>query len=621
MRKYLLPSFLVLLDILIFLAGIYLAVVIRLAGLDEPFNRYSTTVFVNMPIFLAFFLVYNVFFRLYNREWRFVDLKEIIIIIGANFLSAITAWGFMAYTGQTLPRTIYILGFFLVAAGVAGSRLALRFYLSNFYEKLDKPAQSQEKKRVMIIGAGSAGSILLRGIEHNHKVPREVLAFVDDDPAKKGVYLNNVKIYGGRECIPQLVKELKLDEIFIALPSITPRDLRTVLQTCNNTNCKTFVMPSYFCGLEATRIDPSAMRPLRVEDLLARDPVDVDLRKFGAYLQGQKVLVTGAGGSIGSELCRQIIQAEPSQLILLGRGENSIYEIYHELIECFPPARIYPVIMNVANKDGLREVFQAYKPDVVFHAAAHKHVPLMEGQPEEAVLNNVFGTWGLAELAGEYGVKHFVMISTDKAVNPTSVMGATKRTAEKICQALNKKYSQTIYVAVRFGNVLGSRGSVVPLFRKQIAAGGPVTITDPRITRYFMTIPEASKLVIQAGSIGQGGEVFVLDMGEPVRIQDLAEHMIHLAGYEPNVDIEIKYTGLRPGEKLYEELFLDGEGLRPSPYPKISCAILHDEDPEALLELLQQFSGCKTEEEYIAQLQKIVHNYHPNHFDAEEVRA
>jgi FlaA1/EpsC-like NDP-sugar epimerase len=349
-----------------------------------------------------------------------------------------------------------------------------------------------------------------------------------------------------------------------------------------------------------------------VEDLLHRDPVTLDIDNIAAYLTGKRVMVTGAGGSIGSELCRQVMKMNPQTLYMLGRGENSIYEINQELRESYDPAKLVPIISNVVNRKVLAEVFASYKPQVVFHAAAHKHVPLMEAQPREAVMNNVWGSWNVGELAGENGAEAFVMISTDKAVNPTSVMGATKRVGEKIMQSLNNKYA-THYMAVRFGNVLGSRGSVVPLFKKQIAKGGPVTVTDPEMKRYFMTIPEATSLVIQAGSMGKGGEVFVLDMGEPVKIVDLARNLIHLAGQD-EASIEIKFTGLRPGEKLFEELLTDEEGTLKTTHKKIFQAMLIAEDPDILRAKIEKVIAAEDEMDIIEQLKNIIPTYTPNHF-------
>jgi FlaA1/EpsC-like NDP-sugar epimerase len=356
------------------------------------------------------------------------------------------------------------------------------------------------------------------------------------------------------------------------------------------------------------------LRPLAIEDLLDREPIQLDVEKIGGYLKGKTVLVTGAGGSIGSEICRQVLKLYPRQLILLGRGENSIYEINQELSQDCPPGVLHPVIINVACRESLERVFEVFHPQVVFHAAAHKHVPLMEHQPREAIYNNVVGSYNVAGLAGEYHVERFVLISTDKAVNPTSVMGATKRVTEMIMQALNKKYPDTTYVAVRFGNVLGSRGSVVPLFKKQIAAGGPVTVTDPEMKRYFMTIPEASQLVLEAAALGKGGEVFVLDMGKPVKILDLARNMIRLSGLEPDKDIKIKYTGLRPGEKLFEELLTAEEGTVATQNKKIYQAIIKDQDPAVLRPKLHELVRCMDTDQCIKLLQDIIPTYKPNHF-------
>ena len=442
------------------------------------------------------------------------------------------------------------------------------------------------------------------------------MGFIDDDPVKQKQIMNGVPVLGTRHDIEHIAYEKGVQEIIIAIPSMEIEDLNELAELCSNAgpNVTVKVLPSFFTTMDEASINYQNLRPLQIEDLLNRDPVKLDMVTFGKYLEGKTVLVTGAGGSIGSEICRQVLRRKPKQLILLGRGEGSIYEINRELQELAETKdQVVPYIMNIANQEGMEEAFRKFRPQVVFHAAAHKHVPLMEYQPEEAVLNNVVGFVNTAEPAGQYGVERFVLISTDKAVNPTSVMGATKRLTEKLGQALNKKYPNTKYMAVRFGNVLGSRGSVVPLFKKQIEDGGPVTVTDPEITRYFMTIPQASQLVIEAGSLGEGGEVFVLEMGEPVKIVDLAKNMIKLSGHVPGKDIKIEFTGLRPGEKMYEELMTAEEGTVDTTHSKINKAILSDEDPHILKQQYDKLITLQNPDEIIEQMKQMIPTYHPNH--------
>ena len=453
---------------------------------------------------------------------------------------------------------------------------------------------------------------MARDIKQYHANDRHIVGFIDDDPSKLNNLAFGIKVIGGREAIEGAVEKYGVKEIIIAMPSLTPREIAAIVDICSQTKCITKIIPGVYSLLEQN-VNMNTLRPVGVEDLLERDPVILDVEQIAGYLKGKCVMVTGAGGSIGSELCRQVMQMKPSTLILLGKGENSIYEIHRELGGIYGTKRIVPIIASVRDTERMAGVYDRYKPQVVFHAAAHKHVPLMEAQPEEAVRNNVYGSWRTARLAGEKGVETFIMVSTDKAVNPTSVMGATKRVAEKVMQGLNVQFD-TKYITVRFGNVLGSRGSVVPLFKKQIEAGGPVTVTDPEMKRYFMTIPEASQLILQAGAMGRGGEVFVLDMGEPVKIVDLAKNMIRLYGHEPDGDIQITFTGLRPGEKLFEELLSAEEGTSATMHKQIFRANLPNEDPQTIRDQLAKFRNCKTDLEFIEMLQEMVPTYTPNHF-------
>lgn len=607
MRRYLLPGFLVLLDILIIISAAVASLYLRLP--DMRMEQYLPTLFTNMPRLIFFIIGSFVVAKIYNRIWRYAGIKELIAIVVASLCGVALAFFHARWLGDLLPRSVYVMVFFFVVSGVSLSRLLLRYFVI----RAESEEADSKRLNVLIVGAGDAGNIIAREIGQRHGENRRVVAYMDDDPAKVGNYINGVKVYGRREDIPKIVDKCQVQEIVIAIPSLHKSEINAIANICNQTKCEVKILPEIYSLLDDGQVSYKDLRPLNIEDLLQRDAVELDVAEIGKYLTGKTVLVTGAGGSIGSELCRQIMTMQPKLLVLLGKGENSIYEIHQELMGRYDKEKLVPVIANVANKARLEMVFAKYHPQVVFHAAAHKHVPLMEAQPREAILNNVFGSWNVGKLAGEYCVEKMVMISTDKAVNPTSVMGATKRVAEKIMQALNQKYT-TKYVAVRFGNVLGSRGSVVPLFKKQIAKGGPVTVTDPEMKRYFMTIPEASRLVMQAGSMGRGGEVFVLDMGEPVKIVDLARNMIRLSGLEPEKDIEIKFTGLRPGEKLFEELLTAEEGTVKTTHKKIFQATLGSEDPAVLKQKVEAFDECLTDEAIIEHLQTIVPMYTPNHF-------
>jgi len=460
---------------------------------------------------------------------------------------------------------------------------------------------------VLIVGAGNTGALIARQIQQNHRLSKKIVGFADDARSKCGQMLLGFKVLGNRKDLKRLVAEYQVDEIIIAIPTMTRQQLTQIIQDCRQTGCRVKIVPA-LDELINGRPVIEQLRDVNLEDLLRREPVKLNLEKVAGYLKGKRVLVTGAGGSIGSELCRQIVRLQPDSLILLGKGENSIYEIEQELHERYPGLSIEPVIADVRDQKRIRAIFARTRPEAVFHAAAHKHVPLMELQPEEAVQNNVFGTRNVAEAAHAYGVDIFVMISTDKAVNPTSVMGTTKRVAEQIIQSINL-VSRTKFVAVRFGNVLGSRGSVVPLFKKQIAAGGPVTITHPEMKRYFMTIPEAVQLVLQAGSMAQGGEVFVLDMGEPVKIYDMACALIELAGLRPGRDIEIRFTGLRLGEKLFEELLTAEEGTSATAHEKIFVANLQSIDLQKLERGLTQLQQVRFPQEIRRILAELVPTY------------
>lgn len=618
MRRYMLPVILFLTDMLALCLAAWLSIVLRFMDTGTPYEIYITAFVMNMPIYLACHAIFFYAFKLYSRIWKYAGIKEMLCIVGSNLCGMAlytllrTSFRTVLSGGVLMPRSLLVLCLFFNIAFIAASRLFVRWaeYQS---EKRDKENDTVFK-RVLIIGAGDAGNIILRDLRQRDK--RAVIGFIDDDPAKQKKIMNGIPVLGTRNDIQRIVKEKDIKEIIIAIPSLEIEKLSELADICSGAgrDVEVKVLPSFFTSMDEVQVNYQSLRPLQIEDLLNRDPIQLDMKTFGKYLTGKTVLVTGAGGSIGSEICRQVLRRRPEKLILLGRGEGSIYEINRELQLTAEKGQVVPYIMNITNKEGMEEVYRKYRPQIVFHAAAHKHVPLMEAQPAEAVWNNVVGFYYTAEPAVRYGVERFVLISTDKAVNPTSVMGATKRLTEKIGQALNTKYHATKFIAVRFGNVLGSRGSVVPLFKKQIAEGGPLTVTHPDMTRYFMTIPEASQLVIEAGSLGEGGEVFVLDMGKPVKITDLAVNMIKLSGYVPDKDIKIKFTGLRPGEKLFEELMTAEEGTKATKHAKIHQAILTEEDPARLRQQVEELVGLKDEEAIIEQMQKMIPTYAPNHF-------
>lgn len=495
-------------------------------------------------------------FKLYNSLWQYASVDELMHIVLACALVSLIKFIFNQINVTSFfPVSYPLISGILMTAFVGISRIGYRVIRSRIRD--EGPAK---QVRTLLIGGGNAGATVLREFQTSIKSSNHVVCIVDDDYSKRGSYLRGVKIVGNRSDIPAIVEKYRIEEIILAIPTATAKDRRSILEICQKTNCRLKTLPGIF-QLANGEVSLEKMRDVDVLDLLGRDSVNVDLSGISAYIKGKTVLVTGGGGSIGSELCRQIAKNDPARLIIFDIYENNAYDIQQELLRADPKLNLTVLIGSVRDRERVEMVFSEYHPDLVFHAAAHKHVPLMEVSPNEAVKNNVFGTLNVAEAADRYHAEKFVLISTDKAVNPTNIMGATKRICEMIVQSMSAR-SETVFVAVRFGNVLGSNGSVIPLFKKQIADGGPVTVTHKDIIRFFMTIPEAVSLVLQAGALAREGEIFVLDMGEPVRIDDLARNMIRLSGFEPDVDIEIKYTGLRPGEKLYEEMLMKEEGLR-----------------------------------------------------------
>ena len=606
MRSYLLPGLLLIVDVITIIGVALISLLIRFDGYIT--SHYLHQMIDALPIMVISYIVMLLSMHLYTRIWRYAGMREMVAVLIATTLGAGLFYTGMYVFDKSLPRSIYLISWIL-STGVIGIGRMVLHYIAMRYG--GKQSTDDDMVNTLIIGAGDAGATIAREIERYHKRSRKVIGFIDDDESKFNRLMGGVRILGNRHDIPSIVKENKVKEIIIAMPSVTRNEIRNIMEICSPLKCKVNTLPGMYQLLD-DEVLVSHLHPVSIEDLLERDEVRLDMDIVEHYIRDKVVLVTGAGGSIGSEICRQIMRVGPKQLLLLGHGENSIYLINQELKNIYKDGPIIPIIADIRDKQQLDQIFTQYNPQVVFHAAAHKHVPLMEIQPMAAVLNNIYGTRNVADIAGRHGVERFVMISTDKAVNPTSVMGATKRVAEKVIISMNDTYD-TKYITVRFGNVLGSRGSVIPLFKKQIEAGGPVTVTDPEMTRYFMTIPEASQLVLQAGAMGKGGEVFLLDMGEPVKIIDLARNMIRLSGLEPDKDIHIKITGLRPGEKKYEELLTSEEGTNRTNHTKIFEAALDTVDRDWLIEKISTFDSCETDMDVIGVLQDIIPTYTPNH--------
>ena len=549
---------LALVDIATMIMNSYLALILRHEGhyswIDDKYiNSIQSYMIINIVTTLIIFIILN----LYNNVWSFIGVHEELMIVAACTLSTAFQGLGMEVFMLEVPRSYYVFYLFLMVTTTTITRFSYRM-LATVKHGLKR--NRGEIVNTLVIGAGEAGSVIVQEIKSSKYLNRNVVGIIDDNPSKKGKYLHGIKILGNRNDIKRLAEKYDVQEIILAIPSASAKDTRDILKICNETECKLKVLPGMY-QLITEEVSVSKLREVSIEDLLGRDTINIDVESVYNHINNQVVMITGGGGSIGSELCRQIAAHNPKLLIIFDIYENTTYDIQQELIKKYPSLKLETLIGSVRNTNRIESVIERYRPDIIYHAAAHKHVPLMEDSPNEAIKNNVFGTYKTARAADKYGVKRFVLISTDKAVNPTNIMGASKRICEMIIQTFSR-YSATEYVAVRFGNVLGSNGSVIPLFKKQIAEGGPVTVTHPDIIRYFMTIPEAVSLVLEAGANAKGGEIFVLDMGEPVKIADLAKNLIRLSGYKLGEDIEIKYTGLRPGEKLYEELLTKEEGLK-----------------------------------------------------------
>lgn len=554
-------------------------------------------------------------FHLYNNLWEYASVDEAIQIVLALGLSTLAGAVFLWIINVRLPIRVYVVAWFLLIFFCGGMRGVYRVMRSK-RRGVSSPECSTDRPRTLVVGAGETGSLVIdRMVNKDPLMPGVPIVATDDNPAKRGLRIHGVKVDGGSEDILDLVDSFDIEQIVVAIPSASLDERKRIYDICTKTDCKLRTLPNVR-ELRIDELDDVALRDVDVADLLGRDEVVLNTRSVSGYIAGETVLVTGGGGSIGSELSRQLCTVAPARIVLFDMYENDVYMLRNELLPQYGDIEIDIEIGSICDMTRLRDVFEKYHPGVVFHAAAHKHVPLMETCPREAMHNNVFGTLNTVRASDEYGVKRFIFISTDKAVNPSSVMGATKRMGEMVMQYYART-SKTVFTAVRFGNVLGSNGSVIPLFKRQIAAGGPVTVTDPEIERYFMTIPEASRLVIQAGGMAQGGEIFILDMGEPVKIVDLAKSLIQLSGHTPDVDIKIVFTGLREGEKMYEELLMEEESTVPTANKSIMVSkgqeISYEQVAEKLEELEHAIEG--TDEEAIAILEEAVPTYThtPNH--------
>ena len=557
-----------------------------------------------LPFNIGFTILFFVIWKLYKSVWRYASATEMLNIVFATCCASVAQFVLCQLTNQKMPRSYYIIYLFLLFAMTCGIRFSYRI-LRIINMKRTEIAQKKTGNNVMLIGGGAAANAILKEAESSQFVSMNIKCIIDDNPGCHGKFLRGVPIVGGREKIADAVGQYSIDEIIFAIPSASNKVRKEILDICKETGCKLRTLPGIYQLINGD-VSVSKLKEVEIEDLLGRDPIQINTEEVLNSVHNKVILVTGGGGSIGSELCRQIAAHHPKQLIILDIYENSVYEIQQELLRKYPELNQVVLIASVRNTARIEKIFETYRPDIVYHAAAHKHVPLMETSPNEAIKNNVFGTYKTAQAAAKYGVKKFVLISTDKAVNPTNIMGASKRICEMVIQMMNHT-TDTNFVAVRFGNVLGSNGSVIPLFKQQIAAGGPVTVTD------FMTIPEAVSLVLQAGAYARGGEIFVLNMGEPVKILDLATNLIKLSGYKPGEDIEIKFTGLRPGEKMYEELLMNEEGLKETANKMIFIGKPIEFDEEEFrrqLDLLEQ-EAVNEDGDIRKEVMKIVPTYHP----------
>ncbi|WP_099467031.1 polysaccharide biosynthesis protein [Konateibacter massiliensis] len=593
LELYIKKIFFVLYDVVAIIAACQISLLIRFEFVINNGNRiYFERAVEILPILIVLTLIIFYVFRMYNSIWTYAGGRELFYIACACGIASVLypIISMIEIRERVpMPRSSYILYPIFLFIFVCVVRYIYRLIRGLIGMRVN----AHFRQRVLIVGAGAAANALIKEINSSSHLEMDVVGLVDDDPVKKGSFLHGIKVMGNREDIPKLVQKLEVEKILIAIPTLPEREMKEILDICKETGCVLERLPGMY-QLANGEISVAKLKEVDVNDLLGREAISVDLTSILEYVSEKVVMVTGGGGSIGSELCRQIAFHKPQKLIIVDIYENTTYDIQNELKKKFPELDLYAFIASVRNTKRINKIFDEFRPDIVYHAAAHKHVPLMEDSPNEAVKNNVLGTWKVVQAADKYQTKRFVMISTDKAVNPTNIMGATKRICEMIIQTYNNR-SQTEFVAVRFGNVLGSNGSVIPLFKKQILAGGPVTVTHPDIVRYFMTIPEAVSLVLQAGAYAKGGEIFVLDMGEPVKILDLAKNLILLSGHKPDEDIKIEFTGLRPGEKMYEEMLMKEEGMQDTHNKLIHIGKPIDMNEEKFLNQLEEIK------EYVVQ--------------------
>lgn len=584
---------LIVFDIILILLSLYLAILLRFDfGLSVEFHEYMKFFRVSIIPVIVITIFFNCIFNLYNSIWKYASIQELMSIVYSLSLSNIIFiiysysinYKILQSTYYRFPFTVHIIFWLLSILFLGGTRFIFRV----MQERKNSLDSNEPKKNLLIIGAGDAAALIIKEVRRNRDMNYNILGLIDDDQYKIGKRINSIPVLGGTDRIVEVTKENNIDEIILAIPSVDSKRKSQIISICKESKCKLRTLPSMDEIIDG-KFNMSKIRDVNIDDLLGREEIKLDNSNINSYIKDKVVLVTGAGGSIGSELCRQIVKFSPAKLILLDIYENNIYDIQMELNYKYPDQEKEVIIASIRDAKKLKDVFSEYKPSVVFHAAAHKHVPLMEENPTEAIKNNIIGTYNLLKCSDEFAVKRFVQISTDKAVNPTNIMGATKRFCEIMIQAFDK-VSKTEFVAVRFGNVLGSNGSVIPLFKKQISHGGPVTVTHPEINRFFMTIPEAAQLVIQAAAMAKGGEIFVLDMGKPVKMVDLARDLIELSGFVPGKDIKIEYTGLRPGEKLYEELLMNKDILTSTRHEKIFIEKPMEYDMEFIENSIEEFS-------------------------------
>ncbi|MFW5787214.1 MAG: polysaccharide biosynthesis protein [Halanaerobiales bacterium] len=602
---------LIFVDIILINFALYFSFLLRFDGDWQPYFELE---YLFIMTVIAMAVLY--FSNLYNRMWKYASIPELRSVIKVSVLINLFFVIYIYFFQVRFPRSILIINGILNVFFLGGLRFGFRL----LKDYLRSSRNSGKKINVLLVGAGDAAEMIVRELLKHPELNKHIVGLIDDDPAKKGLELHGCKVLGDRYSIPEIINRYNVDEVTIAIPSADGQDVKEIYDLSKNQDVEVNIVPGVYEILNGD-INLNQIREVKVEDLLRREQVELNCSGISSYIENKTVLVTGGAGSIGSELCRQLAHFKPHKLLIFDINENNSYFLELELEEEHQDLNVQTIIGSIRDSEKLTQVFREHKPDVVFHAAAHKHVPLMEHNPEEAVKNNVLGTLNVGEVAAEFNIDRFVLVSTDKAVNPTNIMGASKRAAEMIIQRLNKK-NGTRFMAVRFGNVLGSRGSVIPLFKRQIKNGGPVTVTHPEVTRYFMTIPEAAQLVIQAGSLGDGGEVFVLDMGDPVKIMELAEDLIELSGFEAGKDIEIEIMGLRPGEKLYEELLNDNEDNLATEHERIFITNLNGIDEKKLdssLKRLETLVKSGSDSGIIKAMVDLVGTYEPNRENIKEI--